>query len=345
MSITFGSRAPKILVVDDEPTILDILTRRLQSLGCEVSTLSGGTGVPERAREYEPDIILLDVMMPDLDGFSVLRALKADADVQDIPVVMMTAKTEVESRVKGLDLGAHDYVSKPYETTELVARLRAALRVKQLQDSLKLANRQLERLATIDPLTDLPNRRELDEEFSLAIERSRRTGDQVSVLMLDLDHFKRINDNYGHQVGDEALREIGRLLRGRRRITDLVARYGGEEFVWVLPGASTNDAVELAEWVRRSVGAMSVDTSQGPVALAVTVGVTTYVPAEHGAVSASSVLEVADTALREAKEAGRDRVGFLAIERGVSGEPERATATDRDAAETVLDAPGATRYR
>jgi diguanylate cyclase (GGDEF)-like protein len=343
MSITFGPRAPKILVVDDEPAILDILTRRLESLGCEVSTLAGGTGVPEKAREYEPDIILLDVMMPDLDGFSVLGALKADADVQDIPVVMMTAKSEVESRVKGLDLGAHDYVSKPYETTELVARLRAALRVKQLQDNLKLANRQLERLATIDPLTDLPNRRAFDEQFSLAIERSRRTGDPVSVLMLDLDHFKRINDTYGHQVGDEALREIGRLLRGRSRVTDLVARYGGEEFVWVLPGAATSGAVELAEWVRRSVGGMQVDTDRGPIDLAVTVGVTTYVAGEHGAVSASSVLEVADTALREAKQAGRNRVGFLPIGPNGSGELDPGTPSESNG--TVPDTPGVTRYR
>jgi diguanylate cyclase (GGDEF)-like protein len=346
MSITFGSRAPKILVVDDEPAILDILTRRLQLLGCEIATLSGGTGVADQAKVYEPDIILLDVMMPDVDGFSVLAALKADPDLQDIPVVMMTAKSEIESRVKGLDLGAHDYISKPYETTELVARIRAALRVKQLQDSLKQANRELERLATSDPLTDLPNRRTFDEQFLLAVERTRRSGEPLSVLMLDLDHFKRINDTYGHQVGDEALREVGRLLSSRRRITDLVARYGGEEFVWVLPGALANDAIELAEWVRRMVGAISVQTDQGPVGLAVTVGVTTYVAGEHGAVAASTVLEVADTALREAKLAGRDRVGFLAIGAGpAAADLGPAIQSEQDAVSTASDAPGLTRYR
>jgi diguanylate cyclase (GGDEF)-like protein len=344
MSITFGSRAPKLLVVDDEPTILDILTRRLQMLGCEVSTLSGGSKVVETARSYEPDIVLLDVMMPDLDGFSVLTALKADPDVQDIPVVMMTAKSEVESRVKGLDLGAHDYVSKPYETPELVARIRAALRVKQLQDNLKQLNRQLERLATSDPLTDLPNRRTFDEQFFLAVERSRRSGEPLSVLMFDFDHFKRINDTFGHQIGDDALRQVGRLLNNRRRITDLVARYGGEEFIWVLPGATDKDAIEVADWARRAVAEMRVETDRGAVSLAVTVGVTTYLAGDHGAISASSVLEVADTALREAKLAGRNRVRFLPISVGTAPAGEAIEVSDSDLAPSE-EPPGITRYR
>jgi len=226
MTLSMGPRPPRLLVVDDEQSILDLLRRRLEALGCEVTVLSGGSQVAVTVREKMPDLVLLDVMMPDVDGFTVCQALKQDPQVRDIPVVLMTARTEVDSRIKGLEMGAHDYVTKPFETAELLARVRAALRVKALQDELREANKLLERLATSDPLTDLPNRRTFDEQIFLAIERSRRTGQTVSVIMLDLDHFKQINDTHGHQVGDEALRQVAHILAGRRRVTDLVARYG-----------------------------------------------------------------------------------------------------------------------
>jgi PleD family two-component response regulator len=246
MTLSMGPRPPRLLVVDDEQSILDLLRRRLEALGCEVTVLSGGSQVAVTVREKMPDLVLLDVMMPDIDGFTVCQTLKQDPQTRDIPVVLMTARTEVDSRIKGLEMGAHDYVTKPFETAELLARVRAALRVKALQDELREANKLLERLATSDPLTDLPNRRTFDEHIFLAMERSRRTGEVVSVIMLDLDHFKQINDSRGHQVGDEALRQVARILAGRRRVTDLVARYGGEEFVWVLPGAAPDAAVEVA---------------------------------------------------------------------------------------------------
>lgn len=339
--LAIGSRPPRLLVVDDKPGIRDLLRRRLEALGCEVTALSEGSQVVRTAREQPPDLILLDVMMPDLDGFAACQALKQDPAVRDIPVILMTARSEVESRVQGLEAGAHDFVGKPFETAELVARIQAALRVKHLQDELKEANRRLERLARSDPLTDLPNRRTFDEQFLVAVERARRGRQALSVIMLDLDHFKQVNDVHGHLVGDEALRQVGRLLQGRQRITDLVARYGGEEFVWVLPGARAEDAVELAEWVRRAVGSTVITSSLGPVRLAISAGVTTFDPGEHGPLSAAGVLEAADRALLEAKAAGRDRVVFRALglealessEEGTPGEP-------RDE-----DAPGATRYR
>jgi diguanylate cyclase (GGDEF)-like protein len=323
MAITLGSRAPRLLVVDDEPAILDLLQRRLEALGCSVSLLSGGSRVVQTAREQTPDLILMDVMMPDLDGFTVCQALKQDPAIRDIPVIMMTARSEIDSRIKGLELGAHDYVAKPFETAEVVARIRAALRVKQLQDELKEANKKLERLATSDSLTDLPNRR------------------MFSVLMIDLDHFKKINDTYGHQIGDEALRQLGRLLNGRRRATDLVGRYGGEEFVWVLPAAKTEDAMEIAEWLRRAVEDMSVEMVEGRVGLTVSVGVTTYEPVAHGPISADTMLGAADQALREAKAAGRNRVTYRILgltEPAMSEEQEPEVPEDEEA-------PGATRYR
>lgn len=274
--------------------------------------------------------------MPDLDGFSVVQALKADPDVHHIPVIMMTARSELASRVQGLDLGAHDYVSKPFETAELVARIRAALRVKQLQDALMHANRKLEQLATSDPLTELPNRRTFDEQFFLAIERSRRSGEPVSVMMIDLDDFKRINDERGHQAGDEALRQIGRVLGGRQRKTDLVTRCGGDEFVWVLPGAAAKSAVELAAWLHRAVEDAPVPVDGGTIELTVSVGITTFSPSEHGVVGANTVLETADQALREAKTTGRNRVMYREL--GL----QEVVADDAAPDEEV---PGVTRYR
>jgi diguanylate cyclase (GGDEF)-like protein len=341
VSIAAAPQTPKLLVVDDEPPILDLLKRRLEALGCTVHTLPGGSRVVQTARDLMPDLILLDVMMPDLDGFSVCQALKADALVRDIPVIMMTARSEVDSRIKGLEMGAHDYVPKPFEASELVARIRAALRVKQLQDELKEANRKLERLATSDPLTDLPNRRTFDEQFFLAVERSRRSGEALSVMMIDLDRFKRINDTYGHQVGDDALRALGRLVSGRRRVTDLVGRYGGEEFVWVLPGAPAAAAVEVGEWLRRAVEELAVESESGPVRFTVSAGITTYDPTTDGPIGATAILETADEALREAKAQGRNRV---VLKRLGSAQP----AAPDDGAEPVEEdeeTPGLTRYR
>ncbi len=334
MTISMGARPPKLLVVDDEQAILDLLRRRLEALGCEVSVLAGGSQVLQTVREQLPDLVLLDVMMPDLDGFTVCEALKQDPQTRDIPVLLMTARAEVESRIKGLELGAHDYIPKPFETSELIARVRAALRVKRLQDQLKDANRQLERLATSDALTDLPNRRTFDHEIYMAMERSRRTDQPMSVIIFDIDHFKKINDTHGHQVGDDALRLIARILAGRRRITDPVARYGGEEFVWVLPGAREDDATQVAEWLRRAVGDMTIETLHGRLRLTVSAGITTYDPAAHGPLSTATVLEAADLALRDAKGAGRDRVVYRMLGIEEAEEPQEEDET-----------PDATRFR
>jgi diguanylate cyclase (GGDEF)-like protein len=266
----------------------------------------------------------------------------ADPAVRDVPVIIMTARSEIDSRIKGLELGAHDYVPKPFETAELVARIRAALRVKELQDQLKEANKKLERLATSDPLTDLPNRRTFDEEFFLRVEQSRRNREVLSVMMIDLDRFKRINDAMGHQVGDEALRTVGHLLLGRRRLTDLVGRYGGEEFVWVLPGAKTEDALEVAEWLRRAIADAAIESGQVRLDLTVSIGVTTYEPDAHGPMSAGALLEFADQGLRRAKAEGRNRVAFQQLSLDQPGVPD-AGETDGELGED--EEPGATRYR
>ncbi|MDQ7829897.1 MAG: diguanylate cyclase [Armatimonadota bacterium] len=310
MSLSKDGQTPRILVVDDEPSILSMLRLRLESMGAAVVTTPRGAEALALARTHEPDLVLLDVMMPDVDGFTVIGELKADPVTREIPVIFMTARDEVDSRIQGLELGGHDYVTKPFNTAELLARVRAALRVKALQDELREKNRLLEQLASSDPLTALPNRRTFDEQVFLEMERARRSGQPLSVLLFDIDDFKQINARYGHQSGDEVLRRIGRVLAGRRRAVDLVARYGGEEFVWLLPGASTENAMELAEWLRRTVAEETVHTSEATIRVSISIGVSTYVPAEHGDAPTSALLEQADRALREAKAQGKARAVF-----------------------------------
>ncbi|MGH9198735.1 MAG: GGDEF domain-containing protein, partial [Acidimicrobiia bacterium] len=185
--------------------------------------------------------------------------------------------------------------------------------------------------------THLPNRRFLGEGFEKMLRQAARSNGRVAVLFIDLDGFKKINDTHGHQVGDDALRMIARILAGRRRKTDPVARYGGEEFVWVLPGAREDDAAQVAEWLRRAVGEMTIETSQGRLRLTVSAGITTYDPAAHGPLSTSTVLEAADRALRDAKGQGRDRVIYrtIGLEEPVGEEPQ----------EEDEGAPDVTRYR
>ncbi len=306
--LIMGRRPPRVVVVDDEPSILEMLRLRLESMGATVFTvLRGGDALP-LVRQEAPDLILLDIMMPDLDGFSVIRQLKDDEATRQIPVIFMTARDEIDSRVQGLDLGAHDYVTKPFNTVELIARIRAALRVKALQDELYEKNRLLEQLATSDPLTGLPNRRTFEEQVYIEMERARRSHQPLSCLIFDIDNFKDINDVHGHQAGDEVLRQIGRVLLGRRRRTDMVSRYGGEEFVWLLPGAALEAATELGEWLLRTIRDLEIVTTHVPLRVSVSIGVSTYEPETHGDVPTSVLLASADEGLREAKQSGKDSV-------------------------------------
>jgi diguanylate cyclase (GGDEF)-like protein len=303
-----GRRPPRVVVVDDEPSILEMLRLRLESMGATVFTIQRGSDALPVARSEAPDLILLDIMMPDLDGFTVIRHLKEEEATRQIPVIFMTARDEIDSRVQGLDLGAHDYVTKPFNAVELIARIRAALRVKALQDELYEKNRLLEQLAASDPLTGLPNRRTFEEQVYVEMERARRGNHPLSCVIFDIDNFKEINDVHGHQAGDEVLRQIGRVLLGRKRRTDMVSRYGGEEFVWLLPGAPLAAATELGEWLLRTIRDLQIVTTLVPLRVSVSIGVSTYEPETHGDVPTSVLLASADEALREAKEAGKDRV-------------------------------------
>lgn len=287
----------KVLIVDDSPESLAIAEARLAKDGLDVVCAAGGRAGLDAARRERPDLILLDVDMPDLSGFEVCRALKADPDLGMIPVVFLTVMGDTGQKVRGLDLGAVDYIMKPFDAVELGARVRAALRTKRLQDLL------IEH-AHLDPLTELPNRRALMERLGREWARFQRHGGMLSFIMADIDRFKVVNDSYGHSIGDRFLQQVAGAITAECRQVDLPARYGGEEFAIVVPDESPPRAARLAERCRRGVGNICLRVDSETVQATASFGVADAVNAR----SPRNLIELADKALYEAKEAGRDCV-------------------------------------
>jgi two-component system, cell cycle response regulator len=287
----------KLLIIDDNVDSLEVAKIRLARESLDIVCADGGIPGLEMARRELPDLILLDLEMPDLCGFDVCRALKADPDLCMIPVLFLSGSTTAEDKVRGLDLGAIDYITKPFDAFELRARVRAALRTKHLQDLL------IEH-AHIDPLTGLPNRRALMERLQSEWARLQRHGGSLSVIMADLDHFKRINDTYGHHIGDKMLQEAAQAIAKQCRKTDLPGRYGGEEFVVLVPDEQATGAACLAERCRREVAKISVVVQDKPVQITASFGVADAT----NLATQELLIERADDALYQAKTAGRNAV-------------------------------------
>jgi len=287
----------KVLMIDDSPDALAVAKARLTKEHLDIVCAGGGVSGLETARREKPDIILLDVDMPDMSGFEVCRALKADAELCMIPVLFLSGVTAPEDKVQGLDLGAVDYVAKPFDAFELRARVRAALRTKHLQDLLM-------EHAHIDPLTGLPNRRALMERLQCEWARIERHGGQLSFIMADLDHFKNVNDLYGHHVGDKLLQETARAIADECRENDLPARYGGEEFSIVVPDETAASAVHLAERCRRKISECCIVVRNETVQVTASFGVSD----SRGVSSLEDMMRRADEALYWSKQAGRNRV-------------------------------------
>ncbi len=310
-----GTSHGRILVVDDSRDNLEILATRLRFRGYVVDTATSGEEALARVAENPPDLILLDVMMPGLDGFEVARRIRSDEDLPFIPIILITARDTTQDKVIGLDAGANDYLTKPINFPELEARVRSMLRIKELQAQLEEKNEELARLSISDGLTGLYNHRHIQEVVREEFERAKRTREPLAVVMFDLDHFKKVNDTYGHQVGDRVLQELARILKRTAREIDKLGRYGGEEFIAVLPDTGIDDAVIFAERVRESVERhpFAVGRAQ-PLHLTVSAGAATY---PHPAVyNPRTLIHRADQALYAAKAAGRNRV--VRFDEGVS---------------------------
>lgn len=316
-----GTRG-RILVVDDNRDNIEIIATRLRFRGYEMIEASDGYEALAKVRSDEPDLILLDVMLPDIDGYEISRRIKNDDELPFIPIILVTARDSTQDKVAGLDAGADDYLTKPINFPELEARVRSMLRIKRLQDELEEKNRELERLSISDGLTGLFNHRHIHGLLQEEFERAQRSGDRVSVAMLDLDRFKSINDTYGHQAGDRVLVQLADILRETAREIDRLGRYGGEEFMALLPETDIDEAAVFVERVRREVQRRSFDIGRDdPIRMTISAGVATY--PWQGIDTPETLIRLADEALYAAKAGGRDRiVRFDAVELA-SAEPGR----------------------
>ncbi|MGM0416476.1 MAG: diguanylate cyclase [Thermodesulfobacteriota bacterium] len=297
-----GNKA-RILVIDDEPTNVQVLGNLLKNdYRIQVAT-NGDKGLTLAQKEPRPDLILLDVQMPELDGYEVCRLLKENPNTKTIPVIFVTARDTAGDEEKGLSLGAVDYISKPFHPK--LVRARVAIHM-----SLKKKTDLLEEIAMYDGLTSIPNRRSFDERLKEESLRSRRNGKPLAIIMMDIDHFKNFNDNYGHGEGDECLRKVAReISHTLARPADMVARYGGEEFVVLLPETDCAGAKKVAEEVRSAVEALKIPHEYSSVADVVTIslGVASS-EFRDPTTSKENLLKRADDALYQSKENGRNRV-------------------------------------
>ena len=292
-----------ILVADDSMVVRAVLRRQLETDGHTVVEAVNGAEAIDACREYHPDVILLDVEMPVLDGHATLERLKADPQLKDIPVVFLTGRVDTADVVNGLRLGAHDYLRKPFEANELMARVSAALRTKWLQDELRTRNAELDRVSRIDMLTNIYNRRHLDEHLRSVISSARRHDRSVGVLLVDIDHFKDVNDEHGHLAGDAVLREVASRLQQAMRTEDALGRWGGEEFLAVLTDTPPEGVRTMAERLRQVIAAAPFTLDDGSqIRVTVSVGHT------NGTEDAEVLVHRADDALYVAKAEGRNRV-------------------------------------
>ncbi len=295
----------RVLVVDDVPDNITLLTFELEDDNFEVLAASSGQECLDIVKlDPQPDIILLDIHMPGISGIETLQQLKNDEDTQDIPVIMVSAHSAEERIVECIDFGAHDFVSKPIEYPVLAARMRSALRLSQALQALENANNALNVLATTDSLTGAYNRRHFFTLAEKELAKKARYNGPITIIMLDIDHFKAINDKYGHAAGDLALQKVMECLRDVCRSYDIIGRLGGEEFAVCCSQAAMEGVAVLAERIRLACEAMEITFNDVSFHLTVSFGVTELSVDE----SFDEALHRADTLLYEAKQSGRNRV-------------------------------------
>jgi diguanylate cyclase (GGDEF)-like protein len=301
MNIPMGEENKNsLLIVDDDNISVKVLVDILSSEYTIYTAINGQNAI-EKAKEYKPDLILLDIMMPDIDGYHTLSELKKDEETYRIPVIFLTALDSDEDEEKALSLNASDYITKPIKP--MIVKLR-------VRNQIQIVNqiRTIERLSLIDQLTGIPNRRCFDERLQMEWKRAKREQTSISLLMIDLDKFKRINDTYGHQQGDIVLQTVVKTFQyAFNRPADFAARWGGEEFIVLLPNTSLSGAMNVAEKIRTAVEKTEIPYYEGVIIkLTVSIGVNSLIPEQDSSINA--FISNADKALYAAKEAGRNRV-------------------------------------
>ncbi len=312
---TIPESPPRVLIVDDERLNINILNDVLKDK-YKIKVALNGTQALERAMsDPQPDIILLDIVIHGMDGFEVCQELKVNPDTADIPVIFITSKYSEEDEVRGLELGGADFISKPIRPQIVRARVKSHVTQLLQKRQLKKMHAQVLAISRRDGLTGIPNRRRFDEFLEQEWSRSRRSGTSLGLLMMDIDHFKRYNDHYGHSDGDICLKQVAEVLNKQiRRPPDLVARYGGEEFACLLPDTELNGIRQVGQSFLESVRSLSIPHAQSPVAEIVTlsVGGTSIVPSREAPVQ--QLIEAADALLYQTKNNGRDGLTIKAFD-------------------------------
>lgn len=301
----------RILVVDNDPDSLEIIAEALSWEGYSVEKTTSGEQALGLIQNWQPDLIVLDRDMPAVDGIEIIHNMRRKIDY--VSVIFISGNASTEAVIQGLDAGADDYISKPFDPLELLARVRTQMRIKDLNDQLRRANERLKELVDTDDLTGLFNMRNLYQKLEVELERARRFNRQVSVIMMDMDYFKLVNDGHDHLFGSFVLSEVGKIIRKTVRSTDIGARYGGDEFLIVLTETDPEGARRFCERLRVSIESHLFKNGKDEMYLTASLGFAVTQPGQVG-VDPRTLLRAADVALYQAKHSGRNCVREIPFE-------------------------------
>lgn len=295
-----------VAVVDDDASIRRLVKHLLKRAG--YSVIEAATAAEARVKLHENpwSLAVLDRKLPDEDGVTLCARLKSDPQFRTRYIIMLTGEADEKDKILGLDEGADDYITKPFQPDEFLARVRAGKRIVDLQNELLASNRRLELLSITDGLTQLYNHRYFQDEFGRKFTEASRYERPLSLALIDLDFFKKINDTWGHAAGDQVLKEVSNMFASSIRSSDFAARYGGEEFAIMMPETGLDDAVQFAEKIRATVESAPVKTDAGEIPVTVSIGISSIPHTKLE--SPRQMIETADKALYRSKKAGRNQV-------------------------------------
>ncbi len=294
-----------VLLVDDTPANLDVLWKTLEADNYRVYIAKNGEQAIKMAFQIKPDLILLDIMMPGLDGFETCEQLKLNEETKNIPVIFITAKSDHEDIVRGFSLGGVDYVTKPFRQEEVCARVRTHLRLKKALEEKENLIEKLKISSKTDPLTNLLNRRGVTERIEIEMKRFERNKKCFSIILSDIDHFKNVNDTHGHEAGDQVLIEVGIIIKENCRKQDVASRWGGEEFLVKLPETDLEGGKLLAEKIRKEIELHDFIYQQQKIPVTMSFGISVFT---ENVKSIEDCIRQADNCLYKAKETGRNKV-------------------------------------